>query len=374
MATHCPNGHEIAEGGRFCPVCGVPLAPGSDSESKPVPSAAAAPTSAPAPAPTQGTQRGGGGPPRASWSRRVLGALWHDRGWKGRTALLGVAALTALAVLGAALGENDSSTNSSAAEPTTEETTKVVVESKPKKVTALSATGYRQLFKPGQTTVKAAKSACPQYRRLLVAWENRGQKYLADSEGKTADAYEAAEYVSHSSWVHKDYRPSFDKAVSAISRARLRVATRGATKRPAFVTAFQKDALHVCGLRQSYNKTSAVVSRLDVRSADLVGTAKAKPWYPREYNGWLEDDNVAWRWSSGTCDNSYWACWGMQVISKNGCDSLYVELQIQDSAGNAVDWTNDTVSYLAAGQTALLDFSNTNESGGTAQLVEMNCY
>ena len=64
----------------------------------------------------------------------------------------------------------------------------------------------------------------------------------------------------------------------------------------------------------------------------------------------------------------------MRVVARDGCDSLYVELQTQDSAGTAVGWTNDTASHLAPGQVANLDFAITDDNVKTARLVEMNCY
>ncbi len=85
-------------------------------------------------------------------------------------------------------------------------------------------------------------------------------------------------------------------------------------------------------------------------------------------------DGLAYTWDNSVCDSSYWGCWGMRVVARDGCDSLYVERQTQDSAGTAVGWTNDTASHLAPGQVANLDFAITDDNVKTARLVEMNCY
>jgi hypothetical protein len=44
-------------------------------------------------------------------------------------------------------------------------------------------------------------------------------------------------------------------------------------------------------------------------------------------------DGIAYKWDSSVCDASYSGCWGMRVVTRDGCDSLYVELQIQNPAG-----------------------------------------
>jgi hypothetical protein len=92
-------------------------------------------------------------------------------------------------------------------------------------------------------------------------------------------------------------------------------------------------------------------------------------------NGYTEyTDGLAFKWDNSVCDSSYNNCWGMRVVTRDGCGSLYVELQIQDTAGNAVDWTNDTASALGPGQVALLDFPNLTDTGQTARIAEMTCY
>lgn len=63
----------------------------------------------------------------------------------------------------------------------------------------------------------------------------------------------------------------------------------------------------------------------------------------------------------------------MPLVTRDG-DNLYVELQLQDSAGNAVGMTDDTASGLAPGQVALLDFPDTDGRAQTAEISEITCY
>ena len=63
----------------------------------------------------------------------------------------------------------------------------------------------------------------------------------------------------------------------------------------------------------------------------------------------------------------------MEVVSKEGCDSLYAELSKLDAAGNNVGYTNETTSNVAAGQKAILKFETYGEFK-SFQLSKISCY
>jgi hypothetical protein len=62
----------------------------------------------------------------------------------------------------------------------------------------------------------------------------------------------------------------------------------------------------------------------------------------------------------------------MELVSKNGCSSLYVELTRLGPNQENVGYTNDTTSNLAPGQKAVLTFSSFDDDK-TAQLSKINC-
>lgn len=99
----------------------------------------------------------------------------------------------------------------------------------------------------------------------------------------------------------------------------------------------------------------------------------------RQANAWKMDfteyaDGIAYKWDSGICDSSYYGCYGMRLVTRDGCDSLFVTLQTQDSAGNAVGTAIDSATSLQPGQVALLDFTVFEENARTARIAEINCY
>jgi hypothetical protein len=99
----------------------------------------------------------------------------------------------------------------------------------------------------------------------------------------------------------------------------------------------------------------------------------------RRANAWKKgyneyEDGIAYKWDNSVCDSSFIGCFGMRLVTRDGCDNLYVELQLQDNAGNAVGMSNDTASGLAPGQVALLDFPITEDRAQTGQISEITCY
>lgn len=96
-------------------------------------------------------------------------------------------------------------------------------------------------------------------------------------------------------------------------------------------------------------------------------------WVPSGYQAY--DDNVAYKFrEKGQIDCGYRnSCWQMELISRKGCGSLYVELTRLGPNGENVGYTNDTTKSLAPGQKAVLTFSSFDDDK-TARLSKVNCY
>ena len=96
-------------------------------------------------------------------------------------------------------------------------------------------------------------------------------------------------------------------------------------------------------------------------------------WVPTGFTAF--NNNVAYKWSE---DGSYSCgyadrCIQMEVVSKEGCGSLYAELSKLDAAGNNVGYTNETTSNVGAGQKAILKFETYGEFK-SFQLSKISCY
>jgi hypothetical protein len=121
-------------------------------------------------------------------------------------------------------------------------------------------------------------------------------------------------------------------------------------------------------LEDSNNNAS---SPYPVIEEDLTG------WIPTEFNSYSEDPNIGWRWLK---DNEFKctygeSCWGMMVISKDGCDrSLYAEVSILDKNEVQIGYTNDTASQALPMQKTKLVFNTFEDEAETARLTKISCY
>lgn len=112
----------------------------------------------------------------------------------------------------------------------------------------------------------------------------------------------------------------------------------------------------------------------DTGSSDY-GTDTYNPdWPPTGFTDY--DGEVAYKWTTSTTDSDCSGCTysTMDVTALYGCDSLYVEVNFLDSTGSIVDWSNDTVSSLSAGQTARLEFDTWEDYADQTEITDVSCY
>ena len=113
---------------------------------------------------------------------------------------------------------------------------------------------------------------------------------------------------------------------------------------------------------------------------EVTPTEEAAPvevdWAPAGYT--QADEYLAYKF---TTNQGAWPCedcnfWKVTVIANEDCSGgVYAEMNLLDSAGTIVDWTNDTVPYLAAGQKAILKFEHYpyDSSLKSGQLTKLEC-
>lgn len=118
---------------------------------------------------------------------------------------------------------------------------------------------------------------------------------------------------------------------------------------------------------------SAAAARAEAErvAEEQAALEAATAWIPEGWNQY-GGENIYWQWNRD-CDNSYTGCYGMDVVTKDGCSNLYVEIQLVDADGNAVGFSNDTIGALDPEQVAKLDFSSYEENA-SARMAEINCY
>ena len=94
-------------------------------------------------------------------------------------------------------------------------------------------------------------------------------------------------------------------------------------------------------------------------------------WVP---DGFVRYDNkVAINWSLPDTCRSYSLCINLEVVPRNGCDSLYAEASELDVNGNNIGYTNDSTSFVKAGQKAILKFQTWDDDVRDFDLAEISC-
>jgi Protein of unknown function (DUF2510) len=132
------------------------------------------------------------------------------------------------------------------------------------------------------------------------------------------------------------------------------------------------------GLDYQSNKRAAAARAAEAKAALEAQIALDRikndvTWVPTGYYPWSEDKSIAYKWVK--VNNDCYSCiyWTLEVVSKLGCSGgVYGEMNILQN-GIVVDYTNDTLSYLAPGQKGRLSFETYRDGTFTGRLTELTC-
>lgn len=100
-------------------------------------------------------------------------------------------------------------------------------------------------------------------------------------------------------------------------------------------------------------------------------------WAPKSFSQY--DEKIAYKFTTAKGSSPCQDCnyWKITVIANYGCtDGVYAELNMMDSSGTVIDWSNDSIPYLGPGQKAVLTFKNYpwDSNLETGQLTKLTCY
>lgn len=97
-------------------------------------------------------------------------------------------------------------------------------------------------------------------------------------------------------------------------------------------------------------------------------------WVPSGYTPWRDDKSIAYKFIKNVGNDCY-SCiyWTVEVVSKLGCSGgVYGELNIERN-GTVIDYTNDSLSYLAPLQKGRLSFETYKDGSFQGRVTELNC-
>ena len=136
---------------------------------------------------------------------------------------------------------------------------------------------------------------------------------------------------------------------------------------------FKSEVLANCGLESAFSDMVSFTTSYNLAQASLMASADSAPWYPEGYYE-AANGELAWKWVDRYSDCYSCRYWHVQVIAKTGCPGgVYAETNLNQN-GAVVDWTNDSLPSLAAGQVAVLEFQSYNDNIETASPPDFNCH
>lgn len=107
-----------------------------------------------------------------------------------------------------------------------------------------------------------------------------------------------------------------------------------------------------------------------VQHAEKAATA----WIPE---GFTQKGDMAWKYlmtGSYDCPLGIGNCFGLDVVSKESCSTLYGEIVLLDAEGRNIGMANDMASGVQSGQVVRLVMPDSgNEGATTLRVNELNC-
>jgi hypothetical protein len=250
--------------------------------------------------------------------------------------------------------------------------------------TTIQLQSYKDFLRPGTDFAVAVQPICGKIKSSFASKSSGFDSLIKVGDKNTDDPYGSKALLEKNPWWNES-TPLLDDVYSEVGTALapvvnglltdegLKIAT--SSKGAEFNQEIANDAETSCGIRDLVLATEAKAETLQSLRTYIKLAASRVPWYPKGYSEY--ETGIAWKWlSSGqfSCSYSSGSCWGMSVVSQLGCSSLYVEINILDSAGNNIGYTNDTTSGLRPGQSAKLILDTFEDSASKAQLSKISCY
>ena len=218
----------------------------------------------------------------------------------------------------------------------------------------------------------ASSEACSQLRRDLSGLGVLAAKHRTAAQG-LRDKRRARAYVARHAWAGRSshYLDDLNRLEDSHLRGLADAALHAAENRPTrlYYNAFEER----CGLTRTVNDIRRSVQRTDAAVDQLQARARTAPWWPVGYQPISRD--VAWmplRPGQYTCPELS-TCGRVKVVTRRGCDTLYVEVTQLDSAGQAVDFSNDMLVGLQPHEVGVMNFLTTDGSK-TYRLSDVSCY
>jgi hypothetical protein len=221
-------------------------------------------------------------------------------------------------------------------------------------------------------------TTCKELAKVISAQSIIVASRISTTEKPSSDPYDSSEYLQIIDWEDTRHSINIFESKKAVTNP---ILTAGSLSAPtdSQYKGFVTESVIACGLETVSSDLDKSANRLDSRLISMQSSANNLPWYPKGFNEYVGDSQIAYRWldygSEYTCTYSSAYCFGMYVITLKGCPtSVYVEINLLDSSKTNLGYTNDTTSALAPGQKAKLVFDTFTDGVKTASIGKISCY
>jgi hypothetical protein len=283
--------------------------------------------------------------------------------------IVGVAVIFGLGVIGSFVPDEESARDSSSSEVEPSVTTSSLAPT----TTTLPELSWYEALGADVARSDVTAAVCDDYKAVISEKQKVVKSRLSGLKANAEDGYDAAEYFPTIDWELFDHRSDLDSALTGIALRGLQDFEVPYSE--SRVASFLQDSLLDCGLSES--GLFAEVRELDSKLAGLRSKVDNLPWYPKDFK--LFDSNIAYRFLSYAkgeyrCSYSGSYCWGVEIVTLSGCNNLYGELTILDSAGRNIGYTNDLTSGVRANERVKLIFDTFENGADQGRLEEVSCY
>jgi hypothetical protein len=219
------------------------------------------------------------------------------------------------------------------------------------------------------------ESVCKELLDDVKSFTKIVDERLPLTDSPSEDAYESADFVATMDWAGLNHLDEFKRRqISVVTGPLASASLTPPTEEQEL--GFLLDARIRCELSEKVPELLGDINRLDSQLRLIDTRSQNIPWYPKGFDSF--DSNIAYRFlkygSEYKC-NLYGAyCWGIEIVAKSGCNNLYAELTIFDSAGRNIGWTNDSATNVRAGEKAVLVFDSFEDGVDKGRLSEVTCY
>ena len=233
---------------------------------------------------------------------------------------------------------------------------------------------WNENLKSDVVATDLAMSTCKELTKVIRSQTKLIASRISATEKPYSDPYDSADYIAEIDWestIHTDTSFGLKRSVTDP------VLTSGSSTIPleSQYVGFVGDSIIACGLTQDSGTLDDSSFKLDQRLLNMKSLANNLPWYPKGFTTY--DSNVAYRFLTYGKEYkcSYYGayCWGVELIAKSGCSSLYAELTILDKSDRNVGWTNDTANNIRANEKVVLVFDSFDDGADTGRLSKVSC-